>query len=135
MELRNCKQCGNLFLYNGTQLVCPQCFEKEEKNFELVKDYLWDHPKASLRQVVEGTGVREDKILRYLQEGRISLADDSSISLQCELCGAKISYGRICAQCAKSLGTDGAASKKGKISDSAKAAKLFTEDLLKRNGR
>jgi len=133
VELKNCKQCGKLFLYNGSQSVCPECFAKDEQEFETVKNYLWDHPKASLPQVVEGTGVKEEKILKYLREGRISLADGTEIGLECEFCGAKISYGKICAKCAKALetGIQKAGNKEEKMSDLGKAGKMFTEEMLK----
>lgn len=138
MELKNCARCGQLFLYTGVRNICPDCVAEEEKEFELVKQYLWDHPKASLTEVSEGTGVKEERILRYLREGRISLADGSGIKLKCEICGAEIEYGRICAKCAKSLGLDGSYSgNKGKEKDSSssKGEKLFTEHLLKREKR
>lgn len=137
MELKNCKQCGKLFLYNGSQSVCPECFAKDEQEFETVKNYLWDHPKASLQDVSEATGVKEERVLKYLREGRISLADGSGIKLECEICGAEIAYGRICGKCAKTLGFDQPHSYSGskeqdKSSEKGKGAKLFTEHLLKR---
>lgn len=140
MELRNCKRCGELFLYNGSRLICHNCVEEEEKEFEIVKQYLWDHHNASLRQVVEHTGVKEDRVLKYLREGRIALGDGSDIRLECELCGAEIKYGRICGKCAKNIGGQ-AGAKAGSYSESEekttlnKGLKLFTEDLLKRRGR
>lgn len=109
MELKNCKNCGDLFLYTGNRAICPACVEKEEQEFELVKQYLWDRPNSSLPDVSEATGVKEERILKYLREGRIILGGDSKLRLECEICGGEITYGRICDKCAKILG-EGSAS-------------------------
>lgn len=104
MELKNCKICGDLFLYNDGNRICPRCIQKEEEKFETVKSFLWDNPKATLTQVVENTGVEEQKIIRYVREGRIELADVSSLPPnRCTICGKLISQGRICADCAVEL--------------------------------
>lgn len=103
MELKNCKICGDLFLYNNGDRICPRCHQKEEEDFEAVKSFLWDNPKATLSQVVENTGVPEKKIIRYVREGRIELADMSEVPNHCEICGKLISQGRICADCAGEL--------------------------------
>lgn len=114
MELKNCKVCGSLFLYNGSpSTVCPRCNKKEEEDFELVKSYLWDHPRATLVQVVDHTGVSEKKIIRYLKEGRIELADGSQIPIYCEICGKMIAQGRICDGCAGELKINTTAPKSG----------------------
>lgn len=137
MELKNCKSCDKVFLYTGVRSICPECVEKEEKEFELVKQYLWDHPNSSLTEVSEATGVEEKKVLKYLREGRISLGNKSDLKLECEICGTVITYGRICAKCAKALGGGSIGSySNGKEEEkpplSGNGGKLFTEHLLKR---
>lgn len=138
MELRNCDLCGKLFLYNGTSVICPNCFGDEDKQFEIVKNYLWENPNASLQQVCEDTGVKEQRVLKYLREGRIQLSDGSELKLHCELCGIEIEHGRICSACSRELEksvqmTKGGV-KKEEPSALVKAGKMFTEDLLNRKG-
>jgi len=137
MELRNCKRCGQVFLYNEVRNICPECVEKEEQDFEAVKKYLWDYPNSSLVEVSEATGVKEEQILKYLREGRIILGDNSQMRLECEICGMQITYGRICSACNKALAGDTTSppNNKGKKPEQDanryKKERLFTEDLLK----
>lgn len=99
MELKNCKVCGDLFLHNNGDVICSKCLKKDEEEFGIVKSFLWDNPKATLPQVVDNTGVSEKKIIRYIKEGRIMLADMSEVPNYCEMCGKLIAQGRICSEC------------------------------------
>lgn len=56
MNLRNCPQCGKLFVYNIRNL-CPECIKKDEKDFGCVRDYLYNHPRATIEEISEETGV------------------------------------------------------------------------------
>ena len=40
MNLRNCRQCGQVFNYMAGNMICPKCREEAEKKFQEVKDYL-----------------------------------------------------------------------------------------------
>jgi flagellar operon protein (TIGR03826 family) len=100
-DIRNCKECGRLFQYTGFSKVCPKCKEEDEKNFKKVKEYLYDHPRAILTEVSEALEVPEDKILRYLREGRLEIVgEQGSLILECERCGRAIRTGRFCEECA-----------------------------------
>lgn len=102
-ELRNCPQCDRLFVYRGRNL-CPQCLEKEEEEFMLVRRYVRDHPGATVFETAEATGVSEEKILRFLREGRlVSRGLKSSVVLKCERCGKVIEEGRYCRSCLAEL--------------------------------
>ena len=56
MQLRNCRRCGKLFNYVGKP-ICNECVQQDEKDFELVKAYIYDHPKATITEVSKETGV------------------------------------------------------------------------------
>jgi len=99
MELKNCPECGKLFVYVHRNL-CPDCLKKDEENFEQVREYLNNNPKATIEEVSKGTDVPVKKILGYLKEGRLILQSNNvNITLNCEICGEPILTGRICAKC------------------------------------
>lgn len=102
MELRNCPVCGRVFNYVGKNM-CPECVRSEDRDFDAVSDYLYRHPNATVAQVHEGTGVREELILRFLRDGRLLVSDGATVGLYCESCGAPIRTGRLCERCANTL--------------------------------
>jgi len=103
-ELRTCKTCGNVFLYNKFgKAICPNCLAKEDQDFDAVKDYILEHPSSTIQVVSTATKVRINRIREFLREGRLVIPDSSPIFLNCEICSAPIKYGRICRSCAASL--------------------------------
>jgi len=102
-KLRNCLRCGKLFMYTG-QRICRDCLRKENEQFDLVKDYIHQNPEANIMQVSKDTGVPIARITEFLREGRLHLAERSgNLSIECEICGARISHGRLCDKCARKL--------------------------------
>lgn len=102
MSLRNCPRCGKLFVYT-TKTLCPSCFCEDENDFELVREYVWEHRGCSALEVQEATGVALDKIMRYLRQGRLEAKYMSSELLFCESCGVPIDQGRFCPPCTERL--------------------------------
>lgn len=100
-DLRNCIQCGRVFAYQGNK-VCSKCREAADNEFNIVRKYVRDHPGADVRKVAEETGIKEQKILQFLREGRL-ISSGFVESLSCERCGARISTGRYCSQCLHEL--------------------------------
>lgn len=98
MELRNCSKCGRVFAYKGVD-VCIRCLDGEEDQFKLVKEYLYDHPGATVNELSEATGVSERQILRYLRENRIEIREENNTLLDCQRCGKSIRSGRFCDSC------------------------------------
>lgn len=103
MEIKNCRRCNRLFQYVTGRMICPVCRDEEEKDFQRVKDYLYDHPKAPLAQVSQETDVSVSTIKHYLREGRLLISPDSPIGIECEKCGTMIKTGRFCERCAYEL--------------------------------
>lgn len=103
-DIRNCKQCGKLFQYTGVSKICPKCAREDEELFKIVKEYLYDHPGANIMEVSEETGVEEDRILRYLRQGKLEISGEGgSLILDCERCGKAIRTGRFCDACAHEI--------------------------------
>jgi len=128
VEMRNCPQCGKIFAYVRTNL-CPACVQKDEEEFRKVRTYIAKNPGVDLVTVSEETGVDEDKIVRYLKEGRIlNASQNTKIKIECELCGTLIPQGRYCKPCSDKLT---AGLKKTIESENRKAKE---EEQLKRSG-
>lgn len=100
--ISQCKKCSRLYQSFGNAPYCPTCMEELEKGFDLVKDYIYEHPKANAVEISQETGVAEKDIFYFLREGRLSLSEGSSL-LICESCGRSIMTGRYCESCKKQL--------------------------------
>ncbi|MGQ9631087.1 MAG: TIGR03826 family flagellar region protein [bacterium] len=141
MNLANCPRCGNIFNRAGGHRYCPACEAEDEKKFQLVRDFLDEHPKANAIEIAEATGVEESKIMEFLREGRLIAVSDSPLAYPCEECGAPITSGRFCSKCADAFKKDisrglGKAAKQareeGRKAD-AKSRMYVVEHLKRRN--
>lgn len=103
MDVRTCKECKRLFQYSGYgDIFCPACKQKDEEEFEKVKAFLFEHPRATGQEVYKETGVITKKITKWLKEERLIVPGSDGI-LTCEQCGQPISRGKLCDDCKKSL--------------------------------
>lgn len=103
MELRNCEKCGRAFAFTGSPL-CSRCDNvNEEEDFKKVRDYLYDHPGATIVEVSEATEVSEKRILRFLRDNRIEIREEDNMLLDCERCGTAIRSGKFCDSCTAEL--------------------------------
>lgn len=69
MTLKNCDSCGQL--HNERGIYCSTCRETERKIFARVRDYLYDNPNGTVKEVAENTGIKPEKIRKYVREGRL----------------------------------------------------------------
>jgi len=100
VELKNCKQCGKLYLYTGNSL-CRDCLEELEKSFLKVRDYISQNPEADIETVSKATGVEPKQILQMLRDGRLQYK--GAIVLKCKSCGAPIESGYLCLDCQREM--------------------------------
>lgn len=98
MDVRNCRYCGNIYIYDNFN-ICPRCREKEEEDFQKVKKYIEENPSANISEVSEETEVSARKIIDFLKEGRLEIKDEHNSILSCERCGKSIKTGRFCNKC------------------------------------
>ena len=98
MDLRPCRRCKKIFIYNGNAL-CPACVQELDDMFVCVRNYIYEHPMDSMAQICENTGVEEAAILQMLREGRLSTSQDHSGLINCEKCGSPVSSGKYCDDC------------------------------------
>lgn len=108
MDIRNCKRCGKVFNSMGSA-VCVECTQREQEDFQKVREYLFDHPNSTTLEVTKATGVDPKVISRLLKEGRL-LADNIQVTdgeeLRCEKCGQTIFKGRFCEKCVGEMKTE-----------------------------
>lgn len=103
MRLVNCVRCGKAYEYNGISNYCPICMRFDEENFKMIKEYLYEHPKATVLQVAGDLDISVKMIKRYLREGRLEIIEAENFFLECEQCGTSIKTGRYCEKCMKYL--------------------------------
>lgn len=108
MVLAKCKRCGKIFNKILEKDVCPECLNKEEEEFQKVKNFFRKHPRVKLEEASQETGVDKKVILQFLKEGRLqlSLSEDEFLreGLFCERCGKPILQGKLCVECRQKLG-------------------------------
>ena len=98
-KMKNCSSCGKVFVSINNSRICADCREKEEKE---IIDYVRDHPKSQIPEIVEATGVQEPVIRRMIREGRF-LSSNVELFYPCEKCGSPIQKGQYCDKCQKEM--------------------------------
>lgn len=101
-KLKNCKKCNRLFSSADGSTLCSRCNEDVDDEFKTVREYIYDNPSSSLKDISDGTGVNTESILKWIREGKIILSDSSSIRF-CERCGEPVMSGRYCNACISQL--------------------------------
>jgi predicted amidophosphoribosyltransferase len=97
-ELRNCRECGKLFV--GATPVCPDCRRAEDHAFDQVRAYLDEHPAASVAETAGATGVALALVHRFVEDGRLVMQGAGAV---CRVCGAPVVTGRLCPDCQEEL--------------------------------
>lgn len=101
-DQRVCSVCGKEFEADNIKLLCYDCRRIDRHLFGIIRDFLYDHPGASVNDVVENLGVTSTVVLKYLREGRLETVGQVKL-LNCEVCGKPISYGTKCQDCQHKL--------------------------------
>ncbi|MCX7923030.1 MAG: MerR family transcriptional regulator [Clostridia bacterium] len=106
-DIRNCRRCGKMYNYIGGAPICPVCKEQDEEDFKRVKEYIYNHPGATISEVSTELEVSVEKIKTFLRDGRLEIVNgEGNMILECEVCGKSIRTGRFCDECSKSLSKD-----------------------------
>jgi predicted nucleic acid-binding Zn-ribbon protein len=147
LRVKNCDRCGKVFVSSGVP-ICPDCYEKEEEQFQIVKKYLAEHKRATARKVSEDTGVPVEIVTEFVRRGHLVGVDiEPDETNQCAICKTPISRGRICVSCQKALSNSkldklrpdeagpeapDAIMEKPRVDDSTR---MYTIDLIRRRRR
>jgi len=97
------QRCGRLFNYIGGRPICQDCKKQDEEEFKRVKEYLYEHPKASIIEVSNALDISVQKIKSYLRKVDLKLSNRRECSAECEKCGKSINTGRFCNECSREL--------------------------------
>jgi len=99
MNIIQCNICKKPFQSFGRR-ICADCLEKIDKDFIVVRDFIYEHKKADMDTVSEETGVSKQIIKHLLKEGRLTMDEPGSAGLlMCEVCRKPINSGRMCETC------------------------------------
>ncbi|WP_209121476.1 TIGR03826 family flagellar region protein [Alkalihalobacillus sp. BA299] len=106
-NLENCPRCGGLFI-KALRSICDKCHKEVDQMFQTVYTFIRkrDNRKASLQEVVEATGVKEEYIFQFIREGRLQLAEFPNLGYPCDSCGKLIREGKLCTSCFSNLKKD-----------------------------
>ena len=88
-KMKNCSSCGKVFVSINNARICMDCRAKEEQWEKSIVDYVRDHPKSKIGEIVEATGVQEPVIRRMIREGRF-VSTEVELYYPCEKCGSPI---------------------------------------------
>ena len=101
-KMKNCSSCGKVFVSINNSRICMDCRAKEEQWEKSIVDYVRDHPKSKIGEIVEATGVQEPVIRRMIREGRF-VSTGVELYYPCEKCGSPIQKGQYCEKCQKDM--------------------------------
>ena len=121
-HLKNCPECGKVFLENGGG-YCPACMKQREEQKAQIASFLREHPASSVDEICGALGVKKSLVIYMVQPGRLD-GLDVRVEYPCAACGAKILSGRYCRACSTKMAEElengarrirqNAASKRGK---------------------
>jgi predicted amidophosphoribosyltransferase len=131
--LRNCVECNQVFVHPVNKL-CPDCTKKRNELFEKVKEYIRTHPNARIHEVVVDTGVEFDLVREFIDEGRLKIVP-VDVEFRCQICGTRLSAGRICNQCKTDLTLKGDGAANPESPNSAKVNSAGKVHFLSRRSR
>jgi hypothetical protein len=102
--------------------------------FEKVKEFIRMHPNATIQEVVVETGVEFDKVREFIDEGRLKIVP-IDVVFRCQICGAKLSSGRICSQCQADLLLKGERLEEPAEDNNSKRGKVHSLERRSRESR
>lgn len=72
-EAKQCKECNGTFLYTTNDQLCLSCSQKNELEFQRIKEYLKHHPRSSIGVVATALDINVAHIQKYIEEGRLEM--------------------------------------------------------------
>ena len=95
-----CSECGGIMVFKGVgEYKCEDCGSLGYDDYGKARNYIEQHPGATVAEVAGATGVSQKSIREMLRESRLEVASNSSVFLRCEICGTSIRSGKFCPKC------------------------------------
>ena len=96
----------NKMMSKDTLIVGPDNQKKLEDKFHEVKQYLEDHPGASVEQTATDNDISTKQIRQWVKEERLILSSATEAGIVCEKCGKPIRTGRFCDKCKERMANE-----------------------------
>ncbi|QNU67199.1 MerR family transcriptional regulator [Ruminiclostridium herbifermentans] len=74
-EPKKCRQCGGTFLYTTNDDLCFSCIQKNELEFQKIKNFLKEHPRSSVALISTTLDISVATIQKFIDEGRLEMVD------------------------------------------------------------
>ncbi|WP_066716151.1 hypothetical protein [Clostridium sp. Marseille-P299] len=71
MHINVCKHCKKVYTSKFVSYACNECKEKDDLQFEQIKEYLMKYPNSNALQIAEALDISAYIIIQYLNEGRL----------------------------------------------------------------
>ena len=71
MHINVCKHCKKVYSSRTLTYACNACKEKDELQFEQIKEYLMKYPNSNALQVADALDISAYIIIQYIDEGRL----------------------------------------------------------------
>ena len=97
-NVQQCRECSRLFESAFGEKTCPECLDKLDKQYDIIKKYVYEHPESNIMKTSLDTGIPVKTVIYFLKDGRLTI-NDSSGMFACEGCGKPITTGKYCSDC------------------------------------
>ncbi|MHB8063577.1 MAG: MerR family transcriptional regulator [Ruminiclostridium sp.] len=73
--LKQCKECYGTFQHTTNDNLCLSCSQKNELEFQKIREYLKRHPRSSIGTVATILDIGVANIQKYIDEGRLEMVE------------------------------------------------------------
>lgn len=101
MSLDNCPICGKLFMKSPGYISCLTCRQEEDECIARFRAFFDEHGSATLREVIDGTGIDEKLIRKFMEGDRLKSSAPAPTITRCQECNRITEGARICPDCLK----------------------------------
>lgn len=99
LNVDHCKRCGKVFQVAFSP-YCPDCITFVRTELERCSAYLRKNLDSTLGELSQATEVPIQKIIHYINEGKLYVLDYPNLGYPCYFCGNEIKRGYLCPDCA-----------------------------------
>ncbi len=99
MQVKSCRECKNLFQHIDGKAVCPKCLKRHEEILNTIKEYLYENKNATFKMLHEELNIPLRLIEEFVREGRLEISKGSPLCVTCDICGTRITSGKMCDDC------------------------------------